>query len=154
VGQALGFVGQVLGFESGGVIDGESHTFLASGSGPIADAIRKEGKDAKVVVGKIGERILNPAETAKYHQVFPNGILNYERGGIIGSGSSGSTGISNSNFNNLAGLLSGKLDVDLKSNGQSQQAVSPELGSKLTQAIRGELINQLRDGGILARYVN
>jgi hypothetical protein len=151
LGGAVNFIGGILGFADGGLIPGgQGHEAFGNGSGAIAAAIRREGQGATVIVGKRGERILNLPETAAYHQKFPNGILNYDRGGIIGGNSSS---LSGGNFSGLGGLLNGKFDVNLQSDGKSQPAVNDQLGPKFTQAIRGVIANEIRDGGILNRFV-
>jgi hypothetical protein len=149
--QGLNYVGKILGFDGGGVIDGQSHEFLAGGSNPIAEALRKEGAGGTVVVGKRGERILNLAETAAYHAQYPNGIMNADRGGIIG-------GQSNSNVQNggfsKSGGISGKFEVDLKTNDKAQPTASADLGDKLTQIVRSLVADETREGGIIYRAIS
>jgi hypothetical protein len=151
LGQAVNFVSGILGFEEGGMIGGEGITSLLDPEA-LDRAIRYEGAyDAVPIVGKRGERVLTIEETSIYNGLFPNGIANAERGGIIGGGAS--TSIASSSLSGGFGAdFNANFSVDLRTDGQAQPSIGDLLGAKFSQAVRGVLANEIRPSGILARF--
>jgi hypothetical protein len=148
--QAVNFVSGILGFEGGGIIGGEGITSLLDPEA-VDRAIRIEGaKDAVPIIGRRGERVLNLEQTAIYNGLFPNGIDNAERGGVIGGGNSSSIA-SGSLSGGFGSEFNSNISVDLTTNGQAQPSAGELLGGKFTQAVRGILVNELRPSGVLAR---
>jgi hypothetical protein len=151
IGKGVGLISKILNFDDGGVISGQSHKSYSGDKSPIARALREEGAGATVVVGKQGERILNLGETAKYHALYPNGIMNANRGGIIGSGIN--TNIQSGGSSQAGGTLGGRFAVDLSTNGQPQTTANEYMSNKLTQAMRAIIVEESRENGIIDRMI-
>jgi hypothetical protein len=128
-------IGALLGFANGGVI--------GQGRGLADDQLILTQRGEGVVTHK-GMDILGAEGLAMLNKGYPK----FAGGGVIGS--KGSNGLNPGSLS--SGLLNGNFNVDIKANGQSQPGASEQMSSKAMQAMRGVIAEEMRPGGILARF--